>query len=263
MKRKKSLMMNDKTKKILVEIFFVAIITAVCFKLLHDISKVMDIQFADETAYLNRGVHFGWRSLFVDGFVYYAWYKLLSLAVKDNVTLYYVNYCILFSLLPLLMYGLLRKMGRKHFSAAFFSIAILIANIHIIAWPFITRFAICIIFLTCLAIFAIKNEKSKYLAALCGLILLLYTRPEYVLSLILFSGVSIAYLVYRFVKSRQRVYAFLAIITLLLSMFIVFIKNPAGEERSVVAFGQHYALNLHQEGKITINPNTNWQKIMK
>ena len=92
-------MMNDKTKKILIEIFYVAVIVAVCFKLLHDISKVMDIQFADETAYLGRGIEFGWRSLFADGFVYYAWYKLLSLVVKDTVTLYYVNYSMLFTLL--------------------------------------------------------------------------------------------------------------------------------------------------------------------
>jgi hypothetical protein len=255
--------MNEKTKKILIEIFYVAVIAAVCFKLLHDISKVMDIQFADETAYLGRGIEFGWRSLFADGFVYYAWYKLLSLVVKDTVTLYYVNYSILFTLLPLLMYALLRKMGRAPFSAAFFPIAFAVSNIHIIAWPFITRFAVCLILLTCLLIFSIKSEKLKYVIAFSGLILLLYTRPEYVLSLVIFSIVVLIYLVYRFIKSRQKRYALLALITLLLSVFIVFIKNPAREERSVVAFGQHYALNLQQEGKISINPNTNWQRIMK
>jgi len=255
--------MNDKTKKILIEIFYVAVIAAVCFKLLHDITKVMDIQFADETAYLGRGIEFGWRSLFADGFIYYAWYKLLSVVVKDAITLYYVNYSILFTLLPILMYALLRKMGRAPFAAAFFPIAFAVSNIHIIAWPFITRFAVCLILFTCLLILSVKNEKLKYLIALCGLILLLYTRPEYVLSLVIFAFAAVVYLVYRFMKLRQKVYVFLALITLLLSVFIVFIKNPAGGERSVVAFGQHYALNLQQEGKISINPNTNWQTIMK
>ncbi len=257
------LKMSDKSKKILIEIFFVAVIAAVCFKLLHDLSRVMDIQFADETAYLGRGIQFGWRSLFADGFVYYAWYKLLSLVVSDTVTLYYVNYSILFTLLPMLMYALLRKIGRAPFAAAFFPIAFAISNIHIIAWPFITRFAVCLILVACLLILSVKSEKLKYLIAFGGLILLLYTRPEYVLSLVIVTIAAVVYLVYQFIKSRQKVFVFLALFTLLLSVFIVFIKNPAREERSVVAFGQHYALNLQQEGKISINPNTNWQTIMK
>lgn len=255
--------MDDKTKKIIIEIFFVAVLAAVCFKLLYEISRIMDIQFADETAYLRRGIEFGWRSLFSDGFFYYAWYKILSLIVKDTVTLYYANYSILFTMLPLLMYILLRKMGKAPFTAAFFPIAFAISNIHIIAWPFITRFAVCLILFIFILIFMVRNEKLKYIIALAGLVLLLYTRPEYVVSLVIFSIAGVLSLVYRFIKSRQRIFAFLAVITLLLSVCIVFIKNPAGEERSIVAFGQHYALNLQQEGKITINPNTNWQTIMK
>ncbi|MCP5103497.1 MAG: hypothetical protein GY950_08970 [bacterium] len=49
----------------------------------------------------------------------------------------------------------------------------------------------------------------------------------------------------------------------MLSIFIVFIKNPAKTGRSLTAFGQHYAVGLYQTGKISIDPNTNWKKVMK
>jgi hypothetical protein len=256
--------MKNKSKiQVLMELFYVLAIVVVCFKLLYEISGVMDIRFYDETVYLGRGVQLNWNSLFKDGFVYFVWYKLLSLFVQDNVTLYYLNYILLFLINPLLMYILLRKMGRERFGSAFFSIALLAANITIITWPFITRFATALILCTFILILSVKTKKAKYVIALCGLSLLIYTRPEYVLSLVLFSIVSLSCLMYKFIKSRKRVFAFLALFTLLLSVFIVFIKGPAKAGRSVMAFGQHYAVNLHQEGKISINPNTNWRKVMK
>jgi hypothetical protein len=252
-----------KWPSILMELFYVLVIAAVCFKLLYEISGVMDIRFYDETSYLERGVRFKFGYLFEDGFLYFAWYKLLSFFVKDTVTLYYLNYILLFSLIPFLMYVLLRKMGKGRFCSTFFSIALLVSNISLISWPFITRFTIVLILCTFILIYWAKSKKVKYVIALCGLGLVIYTRPEYVLSLVIFSIISIGFLVHQFLKSRRRAFALLALFTLLVTVFIVFIKNPAKAGRSVTAFGQHYAVNLYQTGKISINPNTNWRAIMK
>lgn len=248
-----------------IELFYVLVIMLVCFKLSYAISEAMDILFYDESIYLNKGDTFNANYLFMDGFIYLTWYKLLSFFVKDTITLYYFNYIALLSINPFLIYILLRKMRQGRFVCAGFSILFLISTVNVIAWPFITRFALAIILCTFILIFSVKDKKNKYLIALFGLSLLVYTRPEYILSLIIFSITSMIYLLYRYgkCKSHKGVLLFLVLLTLLLTVFITFVKSPVKTNRSVMAFGQHYGVHLYNKGKISMDPNTNWRKIMK
>jgi hypothetical protein len=199
----------------------------------------------------------------MDGFIYFAWYKLLSFFVTDTITLYYFNYIVLLSINPFLIYILLRKMRQARFISAFFSILFLISTVNVTAWPLITRLALALILGAFILIFSVKDKKNKYLIALFGLSLLVYTRPEYILSLIIFSIVSIIYLLFRYSKSHKRVLLCGILLTLLLNIFIVFVKSPVRVNRSVMAFGQHYGVHLYNKGKISEDPNTNWRKIMK
>ena len=254
---------NNNWISILTELFYVLVILLVCIKLSYAISEAMDILFHDESLYLDKGNKFISNYLFMDGFIYFAWYKLLSFFVTDTITLYYFNYIVLLSINPFLIYILLRKMKQARFTSAVFSILFLISTVNVIAWPLITRFALAIILGTFILIFSVKDKKNKYLVALFGLCLLVYTRPEYILSLIIFSIVSIIYLLYRFSKSHKRVLVLGALLTLFLNIFILFTKSPASTNRSVMAFGQHYGVHLYKKGKISEDPNTNWRKIMK
>jgi hypothetical protein len=244
-----------------IELFYVLVIALVCLKLSYAISARMDILFHDESLYLDKGNKFISNYLFMDGFIYFAWYKLLSFFVTDTITLYYFNYTVLLSINPFLIYILLRKMKQARFTSAVFSILFLISTVNVIAWPLITRFAI--ILGTFILIFSVKDKKNKYLVALLGFSLLVYTRPEYILSLLIFSIASIIYLLYRFSKSHKRVLVLGALLTLFLNIFILFAKSPASTNRSVMAFGQHYGVHLYNKGKISEDPNTNWRKIMK
>lgn len=255
---------KDKTWiSIAIELFYVLVIALACLKLSYAISAAMDIQFHDESIYLDKGNKFISNYLFMDGFIYFTWYKLLSFFVTDTITLYYFNYIVLLSINPFLIYILLRKMKQGKFISAFFSILFLISTVNVIAWPLITRFALALILCTFILIFSVKDKIIKYLIALFGFSLLVYTRPEYILSLIIFSIVSIIYLLYRYNKSHKRVLLLGGLLTLLLTIFIVFVQSPARANRSVMAFGQHYAVHLYNKGKISEDPNTNWRKIMK
>lgn len=245
------------------ELFYVLVIALVCLKLSYAISARMDILFHDESVYLDKGSNFNLNYLFMDGFIYFAWYKLLSFFVTDTITLYYFNYIVLLSINPFLIYILLRKMKQARFTSAVFSLLFLISSVNVIAWPLITRLALAIILGTFILIFSVKDKRNKYLIALFGFFPLVYTRPEYVLSLIIFSIVSIIYLLYRFSKSHHRVLVVVVLLTLFLNIFILFAKNPARTNRSVMAFGQHYGVHLYKKGKIPEDPNTNWRKIMK
>jgi hypothetical protein len=246
-----------------IELFYVIVIAVVCLKLAYAISAAMDIQFHDESIYLDKGYKFNSNYLFMDGFIYFTWYKLLSFFVTDTITLYYFNYIVLLSINPFLIYILLRKMKQGKFISAVFSILFLISTVNVIAWPLVTRFALALILCTFILTFSVKDKKNKYLIALFGFSLLVYTRPEYILSLVIFAIVSIIYLLYRYSKSHNRVLLLAGLLTLLLTVFVVFVQSPVRGNRSVMAFGQHYGVHLYNKGKISVDPNTNWRKIMK
>jgi hypothetical protein len=93
---------------------------------------------------------------------------------------------------------------------------------------------------------SVKENKTKFLVVLVGLVILSYIRPEYVLSLILFSIVSLVLLGRRYFKAPERIYGPLFITTLVLCLFVTVVMNPAGGDRSIIAFGQHYVNNLRQ-----------------
>lgn len=246
-----------------IELFYLLVIALVCLKLSYAISAGMDILFHDESIYLDKGNNFITNYLFKDGFIYFTWYKLLSFFVTDTITLYYFNYIVLLSINPFLIYILLRKMKQARFTSAVFSILFLISTVNVIAWPLITRFALALMLCTFILILPAKNKKNKYLVALFGLSLLVYTRPEYILSLIIFSITAMVYLLYRYNKTHKPALIGVVVLTLLLNIFIVFIKSPVRVNRSVMAFGQHYGVHLYNKGKISEDPNTNWRKIMK
>ncbi|MCP4151039.1 MAG: hypothetical protein GY757_25065 [bacterium] len=254
---------HKKTAALLSEIFFVTAVLAISFKLCYEVSEVMDIRFFDETAYLRKGIQYLSANIFKDGFIYFLWYKILSFFAQDGVTLYYLNYVVLLSINPLLIYILLRKMRKGKLISAAAAIILLVSNCNVITWPFITRFASALILITFILIFTVKSSSRKYIIALSGLFLLVYTRPENTLPYILFSLVSIIYLLHKYRKTMGRVYIYLAIITLVAGVFTTLVKNPATTGRSILAFGQHYALNLHQRGEIKGNPNTTWKKVMR
>ena len=68
---------------------------------------------------------------------------------------------------------------------------------------------------------------------LTGLVVLSYVRPEFVLSLLLFAGVSLILLGRRYFKAPERIYGPLFIITLVLCLFVTVVKNPAaGKNRT-------------------------------
>ncbi len=279
---------NNQTLKRVFHWVYVAIILFTCFKLTYGITNNIDILFADESYYLKTAYNFGFSNFFRDGFIYFIWLKLLSLFMPDMVTLYCWNYGILMCLTPVLFYVLFREMGRGYFTSALFSVLYLITSLNVVTWPFVTRFATAIILLIFIGVLKARNNSRKYLVALAGLMLLIYSRPEFLLSFILFSIVSLFVLIYRWFRvgsskkpiidepadtadvgsstsppMTRRHYGALAAVTLALLVFAVFIKSPAQHGRSVMAFGQHYGVNLNEREKIKENPWTQWRKIMK
>lgn len=248
-------MVRESRYQRLVDLFYIFVLLLVCLKLCYGVTNLLEIVFADESVSLFKGYEFKASFLFRDGFIYHLWYKFLSFFISDAIYLYCYNYVILIVLNAILMYVLLRKTGRGPFFCFLFSVIFLISSINVFTWPFVTRFFVSIILLTIILVLSVKKNRTKYMIVLVGLSLLVYVRPEFILSLILFSVVFLILFGYRYYKSlgKNRGYLFIFIFTLLLSVFVVVIKNPATNQRSIIAFGQHYLNNLRQwetnEGK--------------
>lgn len=241
------------------DFFSISIIILCCFKLSFESLSFKSILFADEYESIRAGLSVSSRYLFRQGFIYFFWYKFLSLFTSDYIRLYCLNYILLISINPVLLYILFREMGRKYFSSFLFSLLFLISTANILTWPHITRFALLLILLILIFMIKIKHRFHKYLFSIFGLLLLIYIRPEFLLSLILFSIFSLSYFFYRFYKNRYKRYLYLSVITLLVLIFSIFIKNPTLGRRSIVAFGQHYALNLANKGLLKVDPWVNWE----
>lgn len=251
-------------KAFAVDLLYLFIILYTCLKLSYGASNVVDFVFADESVSLFKGLEFKMGHLFRDGFIYHLWYKLLSVFVPDAISLYYYNYGLLVSLNAFLMYIFLRKTGRGTFFSGLFSILFLISSINVFPWPFITRFAVSVILLTLILVLSVKRHKTKYFTALAGLTVLVYVRPEFILSLVLFSIVSLVLLGYNYYKSSRKVFGYAFLITIVVLLFVSVIKNPSPGQRGVQAFGQHYAFSLKQSGLLRGDPwaSGTWKREM-
>jgi hypothetical protein len=256
---------NIKKGKFLFDLLYVGIILYACARLSFGASRLVDFVFADESVSLFYGLGFKAGHLFTDGFVYHLWYKLFSFFVPDPVALYSFNYAVLVSLNGVLMYILLRKMRRGYFFSGLFSILWVISSVNIFTWPFITRFAGSIILLTLILVLSVRTHRAKFFFLLGGLTILVYVRPEFILSFLLFAAIALVVLGIRYIRSSRKVFAAAFLITLILALFVFVIKNPSAGDRSAWAFGQHYALGLKQQGEKDIDPwgEGVWQKVMK
>jgi hypothetical protein len=251
-------------KTLITDFFYIFTLFFISFKLVFGVSQVIEILFADESASLFYGVGFKAKFIFRDGFIYFLWYKLLSFVFTDPILLYCYNYVILSTINAIFIYVVLRKLGKGTFFSFLASLIFLISGINVFTWPFITRFALTIILITVIFIISLKSNKSKYLAALSGFLLLAYTRTEFFVALVLFFIISVVLLIYRYHSSRQKVYLKFIFITLSMALLVLFIKNPLRSNRSVWAFGQHYTLNLYNAGQTRMSPwvGNGWRKVM-
>ncbi|MCP4216680.1 MAG: hypothetical protein GY765_18655 [bacterium] len=258
------MILKDKTKDRLIEMFCMAMVLWVCLKLTYGATHLADIIFADESASLFAGLEFRSGLWFKDGFLYFLWYKTLSFIVPDALRLYYWNYALLLAGNGILMYLVLKKLGRGKFGSAVFAILFIISSIEVFTWPYITRFALLIILSTIFTALSVKKGNTKFQVVLIGLALLVYVRTEFILALILFCLVFSTRFVYRYFKKREKGYLKLLALTLGVLVLVVFIKNPSTRHRSVWAFGQHYTLNLSLKRMTTEDPwSGNWRKVLK
>lgn len=206
-----------------------------------------DIIFYDEVSYLEKGVYLN-NHIFEDGFIYYIYYKILSIFIAEKVTIYKVSNLILILSNYIIIYTILT--GKKNKDLIILLISLFYTSTKILdLWPFITLFtSIFIMYL----IYSLQTKKNNKINILVILFILVYIRPEFTYSFYL-------YLVFIIINSIiKKKYFSINYYIFALLLIIINIKNNVLSIRAHQAFAQHYTLRLHQLGLIpkSINPWT-------
>ncbi|TGN14273.1 hypothetical protein [Leptospira ilyithenensis] len=219
-----------------------------------------DVRLYDESNNLERGLNLSFGEKLHDGYFYFVFYKFLSLFEKSNIDLYFLMYYCLFSgLIVSIVFGI--KIAHNKFAPIaiyllYFVFFLMSPNI-IQMWPFITIFSSLLLSILLL----ISNNKNAYSLLPLLTFVLVFTRPEFILSFYIILIFALFYIWKHRNQISRKVYLyFIPLIVLLLTLVVLY--DPTKGSRSIVAFGQHYSLRLALNGTIVIDPWTNWENIL-
>ncbi|MEX1015061.1 MAG: hypothetical protein WDZ80_07960, partial [Candidatus Paceibacterota bacterium] len=253
-------------KKIKNDLLVVLILLFSGWKYTYGLKDFLDIYLYDESYYLYTGVKLTSLGLPVaDGGLFYSiWYYSLSLLQPDNIELYYLNFTIITILSPILLYLVLRRYYVQIIPSLLVSFFFLISYANFPMLPKVSHFSLLVVLLSLVFISYVKKSLLNSLAiASIGALLSSYIRPELFLVFILLSLIYIGSLVYTFNRQNRSVFTILGVFILVSGGLILSLGIPFGENRSIVAFGQHFALNwIDWTNEHQLSAWTNWEEII-
>lgn len=248
-------------------IFGVLILAACGWKVYHGLQQAMDIQFADESAYLRFGLDLFGKMNRDWGPMYSIWYKCLSFISTDTIQLYYLNYAITSVLIGILLYIFLLRISIHSVFALLVSFSVLISEINISVWPRISHFCIMLFLLFLILITFIRSNIYKFLTFALLCLISSYARPEFYISFLLAMFASFVSIYYNRNQIVQRDYVvFFALLLLIGALHFIFrfpSNNFFGFNRGVAAFYQHYAYNYKVRTHANIDSWLYWEEICK
>jgi hypothetical protein len=243
----------------------------VALKVVWDGRLSHDLSPWDETLYLARGVR-----LFVPGFpndarglppaewgpVYSLFYAFLHLFVRDLVSLFFANWTALVLLCSAAFYGLVRAL-RGSAPVALLATALLASSRFFDITPYPGQFATLLLLVGAVLVARAREEHTRFRWALVALLLATFVRPELFVAFVLATLVALWRAIRGLttgVLSRGRLVREAVLVgAMAVGLFGVF-GNPMSRDRSFMAFGQHYALNIVQRDNLDADPWANWEK---
>lgn len=238
-------------KKYLPDVIIFIFVLFTGMKVAYLSGNVTDINNFDESVYLFRGTSVSpFIKSHTDGFLYYVWYKLISIFASNNIDLFFLNNSILLVLPGLMFYIFLRVINVNLFISFISSVLLIISSANILVFPLITKFALCVMLAGFIIIYKIKDPQKKLLYSVCLSAVTTYIRPEFFLTLILTTAV---YLMYVF-KNRNvagkklQVSGFIPLISIFL---LILFFNPVSRQRANVAFSQQVAFEVSERENIS------------
>ncbi len=236
-------------------------------KLYYGIQNSMDVQFADEAAYIRFGLDLFETMNRNWGPMYALWYKCLSFITTDTIQLYYLNFMITSVLVGVLLYFFLLRISVKPTFALFISFCVLVSDLNISVWPRISHFCIVLCLIALIIISFLRNNIYKCLVFMVMCLINAYARPEFYLSFVIMVIVTLICIYYnKSVLTRKDIYVFSGVVILIGILHFIF-RFPSndffGYNRGVAAFYQHYAWNYKMRTNGTFDAWLYWEDLAK
>ncbi|MEZ5026933.1 MAG: hypothetical protein R2739_10195 [Chitinophagales bacterium] len=216
---------------------YITALMVISYRLTNTINNHWDIIAADELSYLKFGKNIIENPRFDWGFLYNLWYKFLSFFQYNTVDLYYFNYKVLITIIPVLLFICLLVYKVNTFIAFVISYLYLISKLHVTTWPFVSDFCIVLILSFFIIIHFIKEIAWKSVLLTFFSFLLYLVRPEYMAAFILSFFFSIYY-------NRKNKAGWILLFVMLTLLIYVGDKTSkvSGLDRGFFAYAQHYVI---------------------
>lgn len=226
----------------------------------------LDIGLSDESRYLSSGLSIsnGLPSA-EDGPLYSVWYHLLHLLKYDSIELYFFNYRAMTVLPAAALFLALRASGVPRIFSIALALGLLVNSANLPVWPKVSHFALSVLLIGLALTGATKKLSIKLALLLITCLAASYARPEYFISAIGFGILFIALIPYDAkIDGIKKILPLTAMLAVLLGGSILHFGIPiGGDNRSMVAFGQHYSKNWVRWNADDRNSWTNWEAIVE
>lgn len=243
------------------------ILLAAGLKLYVGVQNTMDVQYADEAAYIRFGLDLFEKMNRNWGPMYALWYKCLSVFTANTIQLYYLNFVITSIAVAILLYLFLCRISVHYSMALFVGFCVLISELNISVWPRVSHFCIIICLIALLIITYLRNNIYKSLIFTTACLINAYARPEFYLSFVLMIIVSVLFIYFKRKSITKKDYFLLAFAVVIWAVLHYIFRFPSndffGYNRGVAAFYQHYAWNLKMRTHGTFDAWLSWEDIAK
>lgn len=229
-----------------------------------------DVGLDDETVYLDGARYLGIHVLPIaeSSPLYPAWYRLLSVFQPDRLQLYFLNWFVLTAALPIALYALARRSGATLAAAAAIAAAWSVSS-SAMTWPFVTKFTALLL---AVGAFAATFARDRRIAALIGsvtLSLAAYARAELTMFAHAYAAIVATWGLASFLRRsrpwRMRWPGLAVALAAIATAALLRLRfgDTGTWNRAYFAFAQHYALNLVEDGRLAIDPWTNWHTLSR
>ncbi len=213
--------------------------------LTYKITHRIDVVATDDDVYFHNGLIATWQNLppIQMAPLFSVWYLIINYFTNDVIDTYYVS-CTLLSILPgIAFYFLLRSLTVSTLISAALSICFLFSQLNLPLQPKVSVFTMLFLMGGLIVANYQENPVKKLTAAAISALLAAYGRPEFFLSFLLLCGIALAYYIWQRRRTSQPLPYPLFGVMGVAALLVLAFGSPLAGGRSVIAFGQHFALN--------------------
>jgi len=227
--------------------------------------SIYRLSMADESLYLRNGLRFQLESFqnYERFPLHSAWYALLHRFIEDPIRIFKLGGVIQLSLLVLLVAAVAQSLGRVPALAAALALSLLATPVlGLQASPFAQRSALIVLLSGLWICSRMTAPLLRILPLGLAYFVASFARSEFILSFYLLSLLIAAYVL--LAQRTKRGFLALGLYGLSVAALSSAMEFPvlAGSNRSLMAFGQHYAVQLEEEG-VDIDPWLEWRDAMQ